>query len=493
MTSLISRCATQRRRFALLFLSAAAFAACGRAPDTDPKMLSEWMRSLYGIARTERLSPPVAARFMAYASSALYSGMAATSTRMPSLAGTLREFPALPAVKNPHDYDQTLTAVAAEHVVLDSILREALPTTHASVARLADSLATARVATGVSNATKLRSDSLGRQIGLAIVAWSHGDGFDSTRGRPYVVPVGIGKWINDSVAATYATLSLSRASELVTPTNPTSAMSGTGTSDRDLILGRVKRPGGKTLPAVNMAGATEPYWNQLRPFTLERWDVCPAPYPPPYSRDTLSPLYKEARVVYETVKQLTPDQKHIALFWADNGGETGTPVGHWLSIVSQMVSERHLDAEKTVRVMTETSVSLADVIIATWGYKYRVNFLRPRTYIRAIIDTSWNPTIPTPPFPEYLSGHSAISAAAAGVLTSMLGGTAFEDSTGLAIGQDVRRFVSFDSAAVEAGQSRVYGGIHFPSGNVQGQALGRCVASKVVARFAAGLDSSRSR
>jgi membrane-associated phospholipid phosphatase len=107
-------------------------------------------------------------------------------------------------------------------------------------------------------------------------------------------------------------------------------------------------------------------------------------------------------------------------------------------------------------------------------------------YIRRVIDSTWEPLIPTPPFPEYPSAHSTQSAAAATVLSTVIGDSvSFEDSTGISIGNGVRRFDSFRAAASEAGMSRVYGGIHFSYGNVGGRALGECVGAKVVERMKA--------
>jgi hypothetical protein len=99
------------------------------------------------------------------------------------------------------------------------------------------------------------------------------------------------------------------------------------------------------------------------------------------------------------------------------------------------------------------------------------------------MDSTWEPLIPTPPFPEYPSGHSTQSAAAATVLTALIGAVPFDDSTSISIGHSVRHFDSFNAAADEAGISRIYGGIHFPSGNTNGKALGRCIGEKVVERF----------
>ena len=442
------------------------------------------MHSLYGAVRVERLSPPVASRLFAYAGIGLYAGMASANPQLPSLSGRLNGFPDLPQPERGESYDPTTAALAAERVILDTLFREGLPTTRAALTRLADSLARARAAQGVDASVRARSAELGRRSGLAIVAWSRRDGFDSTRGRKYVPPAGPGLWVSDAPATTYSTQNLSGATQAITFDNPANSPAAGGASDRALILDRPKRAGEtRTLPAANMAGVTEPYWGSNRPFALARWNECAAPPPPTYSTTAGTPLYEEARQVYVVNRHLTPEQRNIALYWADNAGESGTPAGHWLSIAAQMVSERQLSAERAAWLMALTGISLADAFIAAWGYKFQLNLIRPRTFIRTTMDSTWEPAIPTPPFPEYLSGHSTVSAAAAGTLTAILGPVPFRDSTSVSIGHAVRRFDSFRAAADEAGLSRIYGGIHFPSGNTAGGELGRCVASRILSRF----------
>jgi membrane-associated phospholipid phosphatase len=300
----------------------------------------------------------------------------------------------------------------------------------------------------------------------------------------YASPVGDAYWVNDAPGTIYAAQNMSGASEFVALDNPANVLKAGVVSDRGLILNRPKRPG-KTLPAVNMAGTSEPYWGTVRPFVLRTWGECAIDDPPGYAIDSASTLYKDADLVRTTGVGLTPEQKAIALYWADNAGESGTPVGHWLSIASQMVSERKLTSAAAARLMVMTSVAQADAFIATWGYKYRYNLIRPRTYIRRITDPTWEPLIPTPPFPEYPSGHSTVSSAAATVIAAAIGDGAFDDSTGLTIGNPVRRFESFGAAAREAGLSRLYGGIHFTYGNVGGRGVGECVGTKAVERVAA--------
>lgn len=472
----------KRQRFVGLGagLGLGILSACSRTPEPDPRMLAEWMHSLYGAIRVERISPPVASRLMVYATSALYAGLATTDETMKPLTTALNGFPQLPA--GSAKVDGPLVSVYAERVVLDSLLREGLPTTRAALSRLADSLAAARVAAGVNEELRAASEEHGRRIGNAIVAWSRTDGFDGTRGRAYAAPVGAGLWVNDAPGNVYASQNMSGASEMVELNNPANVLQAGKASDRALVLNRPKR-GNKTLPVVNMTGMSEPYWMEVRPFALASWKECVIPNPPAYGRDSLAALWADARAVFDAKKNLTPEQREIAFYWADNAGESGTPVGHWISIASQMVSQRQLPARDAASILVQTAVAQADAFIASWGYKYQFNLLRPRTYIREGIDPNWEPLIPTPPFPEYPSGHSTQSAAAAEVLTAALGAVPFDDSTSVTIGHKVRRFESFRVAAEEAGMSRIYGGIHYPSGNVSGRELGSCIGSKVVQRF----------
>lgn len=439
---------------------------------------------MYGTMRVERLSPPVASRFMGYATTAWYSGFVAANPKLRPLTGSLNALPDLPVAERPGDVDGFLVGVAAQRVVLDSILREALPTTKAAHARLADSLTTVRLANGISDRVRLKSAELGQRIGLALVAWSRTDGFDSTRTLPpYVPPKGLAYWSNDSPASTYASQSLSAASEFVALGNPANVRQSGGVGDRAMVLSRTKNPN-KTLPPVNMAGTAEPYWSQIRPFVLKSWSECPVPVPPEYSANATSELYKNAKEVQETGHNLTPEQRSIAFFWADNAGESGTPVGHWISIAAQMVDERGYSAEQAAQLMFATALAQADAFTAAWGRKYEYVLIRPRAYIRRVIEPTWEPLIPTPPFPEYPSAHSTQSAAAAEALSVLVGDSvSYADSTGLALGTGVRSFASFREAAHEAGISRIYGGIHFPYGNMGGRALGECVGAKIVERL----------
>ena len=390
------------------------------------------MRNYYGLIRAERNSPPMASRVLAYAAVALYEGLAAASPGLVSLAGRLNGLDSLPRPDPNHRYDPILVALAAERAVLDSLFVEGLPATRAALATLTDSLETARLAMGIPNAVRADSRELGERLGTAILAWAARDGFDETRTKPFRPPVGPQFWVNDSRADEYTAQNLSAVREFVALDNPAATLRAGEASERALALTRPKAADIRTLKAVNPTGATEPWWGTLRPFALRAADECPTPPPAAWSTSPASEFYAEAKRVYDVGHALTEEQRQTVLYWADNPGQTGTPVGHWLAIGSQLVTQLGLSAEQAAEVFVLVTLAQADAFTAIWHEKYRLSLIRPYTYIRRYIDTTWTPAIVTPPFPEYPSGHSGQSAAAATVLTALLGPVAFEDKIGRA-------------------------------------------------------------
>jgi hypothetical protein len=326
-----------------------AVACSSPLPPNDPRMIAEWMQNYYGLIRAERVSPPVASRLMAYASVALYEGLAVATPALRSLAGQLNGLDSVPGAEAGRTYDATLTAIAAERTVLDTLFREGLPATRAALATLGDSLGAARRGLGIPPDIQSASDELGRRIGLAVLAWAARDGFDSTRSRPWKPPVGAQYWINDTPADQYMSQSLSAATDFVALDNPSASLQPGSASERGLVVNRPKAKDIKTLKAVNPTGATEPWWGSLRPFALKEPNECPAPAPASYGEGPDAPIYAEARQVYDVGKALTEDQRKIALYWADNAGQSGTPVGHWLSIGSQMVDQLKLPFDRARR------------------------------------------------------------------------------------------------------------------------------------------------
>jgi hypothetical protein len=441
------------------------------------------MRNYYGLIRAERISPPVASRVLAYAAVGLYEGLATGSPGLVSFAGRLNGLDALPRPDPQRRYDPVLVALATERTVLDSLFAEGLPGTRAALATLADSLQTARLTLRIPSAAQRDSKDLGERIGAAILAWAAHDGFDETRTKPYRPPVGPRFWVNDSRGNEYTPQNLTAVSDFVALDNPGATLRPGAASERALATTRPKAADIRTLKAVNPTGATEPWWGTLRPFALTSADECPTPPPAAWSTSPRSAFYAEAKRVRDVGRALTDQQRQTVLYWADNPGQTGTPVGHWLAIGSQLVGQRGLSANRAAETFALVTLAQADAFIATWHEKYRLSVIRPVTYVRRYIDPTWTPAIVTPPFPEYPSAHSAQSAAVATVLTELLGVVAFEDSTNLALGHPPRRYASFQEAADEAAESRMYGGIHYPMGRDNGKVLGRCIGRVVLQRL----------
>lgn len=474
----------RRHARALIAMALLGSAACGRSiPPTDPQFVAEWMRNYYGLIRAERISPPVASRVLAYAAVGLYEGLATGSPRLVSLAGQLNGLDSLPRPEPDRRYDPILVALATERAVLDSLFVEGLPATRAALGALADSLEAARLARGISDAVQADSRDLGQRMGAAILAWAARDGFAESRTKPYQPPVGPRFWINDSRVNEYTAQNLTAVSDFVALDNPAATLQPGAASERALAVTRPKAATNRTLKAVNPTGATEPWWGTLRPFALRSADECPTPPAAAWSTSPGSAFYAEAKRVHDVGRALTEEQRQTVLYWADNPGQTGTPVGHWLAIGSQLVTQLRLSADQAAEMFVLVTLAQADAFIAVWHEKYRLSLIRPVTYIRRYIDSAWTSAIITPPFPEYVSGHSGQSASAATVLTALLGTVAFEDSTNLALGHSVRRYASFQQAADEAALSRLYGGIHYPMGNENGKTLGRCVGRMVLERL----------
>lgn len=247
-------------------------------------------------------------------------------------------------------------------------------------------------------------------------------------------------------------------------------------------------------PPAYMDGI-EPHWNKIRPFVIDSANqFIPVP-PPPFSMDENSEFYKELKEVYDisveiTAKGDSSEEIAIAQFWDCNpyvsvtrghlmfATKKITPGAHWIGIVKIATKKTNSDFNKTVYAYTKTSMAIADAFISCWDEKYRSNLIRPETLINAHIDDSWKPVLQTPPFPEYTSGHSVVSGAAATALTEIFGDNfAFDDDTEIPYGLPIRSFNSFNEAADEAAISRMYGGIHYRKavavGVKQGRDLGR--------------------
>ncbi|MFZ4409274.1 MAG: VCBS domain-containing protein, partial [Paracraurococcus sp.] len=250
-----------------------------------------------------------------------------------------------------------------------------------------------------------------------------------------------------------------------------------------------------TLPAYALADA--PQWGTLTPFALQTGDQFRPDGPPALdSAEYAAALAEVQSLGSATSATRTAEQTQIARFWADGLG-TYTPPGHWNAIADQVAADAGYGLGSAARLLAILNVALADSSIAAWDTKYAFGGWRPVTAIReadtdgnpaTTADPAWQPLLITPNHPEYVSGHSTYSAAAADVLTALLGQVAFS-TTSPGLPGVTRSFSSFEAAAVEAGVSRIYGGIHFSFSNTDGQALGQDVADWVLDAFRTDSDT----
>jgi len=436
-----------RRSVVALIASVAVVSSACRAKDTSPTtstsdadQLHAAVHQLSSVIVYDIFSPPQASRVYAYASIAAYEAMRQGDSTYHTLAG---EVNGLNPVPRPPAGEAISYPLAGIHAFMT--VGQALTFSRArmdSLRAAMDARYEARLPREVYRSSIAYGDSVARHI----LAWAGTDRYKESRGYPkYSVSQQPGRWI---------------------PTPPA------------------------------YMDAVEPHWGTLRPFVMDSGSQF-AP-PPPYAFDSSasSPFMKEAREVRDVKLALTDEQKEILAFWDCNPyvmhvqGHTMfatkkiTPGGHWMGIVGLAARKAGADPLRAAEAYARTSVALADGFISAWAEKYRSEVVRPETVINKYIDEAWEPTLQTPPFPEYPSAHSVISNAAAVVLTDLFGPDfAYADSTELEFGLTVRSYPSFANAAAEAAISRLYGGIHYRRAVEQGSEQGKRVGALVVERL----------
>jgi PAP2 superfamily protein len=418
----------------LAVLNASATQVRAKPPE---EILHRWYQLILELVRhTPTYSPPVASRAFAYIGVTAFESAATGSSRLVSLAGQLNGLGVPPPRTAGATYDDAAVVNAAMATAVQGFFYNTGPMGQ----RAAKSLETKLrddLAASLPSDVLARSEALGKAVAARILEWSRGDrgAVVENLGFPleYELAVGVARWV------------------------PTS-----------LIVQQQK-------PLL-------PNWGQNRTFAMPGATFCNVTSPPVYSEEKSSTFYREALEVYRVTRSLKADQREIARFWADDPMLSPTPPGHWISIALQILERDKADLEKSVDVLARLGVALADSFIACWQAKFQYDLLRPVTYIRRIIDPRWESQITTPPFPEYPSGHSTQSGAAAMVLTHLFGENfAFQDRTHERDGIPPRSFPSFWAAAQEAGMSRLYGGIHFRTAIERGLEQGRCVGAFAVA------------
>jgi PAP2 superfamily len=425
------------KRLLIAFFTSLIFVLPAQAGSlTQEEVLNTWYGIILKLVRhTATYSPPVASRAFAYLGVTGFEATASGDVKLVSLDGQLNGLKGLPKRETGKAYDEAIVLNAALSAAANDFFANTGPSGQNALRATSQSMKS-NVGQGVAADVKARSEAFGRALEKYIFKWSLSDGGS--------------KIVNLGFPLKYT---MSKEPGHWQPTNQ------------------------QALQHVPLL----PDWGKNRSFAMPDGAACALPPPPVYSEDKASEFYKQAQEVHDVKNGIGQDQRVVARFWSDDPGLSTTPPGHWIEITLAIAARDKLPIAKTTDTLARLGVAVADAFIGCWHEKYKYDYIRPVTFIKANIDPKWESVLITPPFPEYPSGHSSQSGAAAVVLSSVFGDNmAFDDASHEKDNLGVRHFNSFWDAAKEAAVSRLYGGIHFRAAIDQGLEQGRCVGAFAV-------------
>lgn len=385
----------------------------------DANYIHRAIKEITDVMVYDIYSPPVAARTYAYISVAAYQTLIHENKKYISLAGQLHGLGPSPDPDKNKEYSYTLAAI---HAILT--VGKSLVISEQRVDDFEKGMVQKFKNDGIPQNVFDNSIAYGDEMSKYILEWISRDNYNITKSMPaYTVKHDSASW--------------------------------------------------KPTPPVYMK-AIEPNWNKMRTLIIDSAQGFKPVKPPHFSIDTSSAFYKEAVKVYKQGNANTPEDREIANFWDCNPFDVTqrghvmyatkkiSPGGHWMNITRLVCEKEKLGPVAVAEAYAWVAITINDGFIACWDEKYRSVVIRPETYINLYIDPTWRPVLQTPPFPEYVSAHSVISAGASVVLSKLFGENyAFSDSTEVEFGIPPRNFNCFYDASNEAGISRYYGGIHY--------------------------------
>jgi hypothetical protein len=270
-------------------------------------------------------------------------------------------------------------------------------------------------------------------------------------------------------------------------------------------------------PDYALQGPLTPQWGKVAPFS-----AAPSTYavngPPRDIRGNFLTADID-RALTETTG-IDDRKKTLAEYWADGPGSVFPP-GHDFIFAAALSRVRGHTLDQDVKLFFMLGNAMMDASIASWYQKYKWDFVRPITAIRhrykdkpvtswlgpglphgqdfgTVMGQNWQPyqalNVVTPGFPEYVSGHSTFSGAGYSILNSFTGTNTFgavvtvkagtsQIDPGTTPATDITfTLATWSQTGEDAGTSRRYGGIHFWTGDNNGRALGRQVATNVYAK-----------
>lgn len=247
--------------------------------------------------------------------------------------------------------------------------------------------------------------------------------------------------------------------------------------------------------ALSGSSSLLPDFGNVTPFVIDDVDNFHPDGPPAYgSAEFLAELEQIAQLgglkdTAATDVIRTDEQTQIAEFWASNRIDTFRPPGQWYEIAQNVALQEGNSLEDNALLFAELATATADAGIVAWDTKYTYNQARPVETIRELIDPEWEPLLKTPPFPDYISGHATFAGAAATVLEDFFGDDVNFEVTSQELPGVTRVFSgsgdvsSFEQAALESADSRLYAGVHYASSNLDGVDTGSAVADYVLDNY----------
>ena len=495
-TAFPAKNAMSRRQFLMAAGAGGALLLLPGAPQVDAAAHSRdsvvllWNEAFLQGVRESKLGPPMVARALAIAHTCIYDAWAAYDHKAVGtrLGGGLRQPPAKRTLANRNQ----AISIAAYRAAVDLF--------PGSTSTVFDPLMRSLGLDGADLSTdRTTPTGVGNTAALAVLDFRHGDGANQLGnvlgGRPGVPYADYTGYVPVNVPM-----------DIRVPFDPTTV------HDANLWQPLRYEDSGGSVVTPGFVGA---HWQHVTTFAIT----------PGSQRSTSGPArfgsaayIAQAQDLLDISASLTDEQKMIAEYWAD-GPRSELPPGHW-DLFAQFVSRRDNHGnrsngvERDVKLFFALTNAIADAGCCAWDNKRAFNSVRPITAIRTLfrgqnvrawagpylgtrmIDgAAWFPyqptTFPTPPFPEYSSGHSNFSAAGAEILKLFTGSDRFGGSTlfragssriepGAVPSSDLALYwPTFSHAANQAGLSRRYGGIHFEQGDLDARATGR-IAARIV-------------
>lgn len=454
----------------------------------------QWNEAFLQAVRASKLGPPMVARALAVAHTCIYDAWAAydrvaVGTR---LGGALRQPPARRTLRNKRE----ALSFAAYRAAVDLFPESTASVFEPLMARLGYDPTTTSTDTNTPAG-------IGNVAAQAVLSFRHRDGANQLGDEPGGAP-GVAYSDYTGFVPANAPMDLSGAFDRETVPDPNSW---------------------QPLRYHDVSGAlvTPPFvgahWQRVTPFSLPSSMQLRSPSGP--ARHGTPEYEVQAAQLVRVSSTLTDRQKAIAEYWAD-GPRSELPPGHW-NLFAQFVSrrDRHGAEERGIDLDAKLFFALTNAVfdagICAWDNKCFFASVRPITAIRYLFEgrtirawagpyrgdgeidgAAWLPYqptyFPTPPFPEYSSGHSNFSAAGAEILRRFtrrdaFGGAVTIEARSSAIepgatpAADITlSWPTFSAAADEAGISRRYGGIHFEQGDLDARRSGRRAATTAWAK-----------